>query len=257
MMDRNTLSQTEAALSSVGFRHIAKALPQLINEAESHQYSYREFLDLLLRHEFEGRNERRRKRNLAGAHFPPNPRPLEEFDTRELESGITPTQIYQLKDLNWVDAHVNILFLGPPGVGKTMLAVGLGLEAVNAGYMVCFERMSSLMEIMEDARSDRSARFRLKRIRKAAVVIVDEIGFTPVKREQANNFFDLISFLYERAAVIFTTNKEIGQWAEVLGDPVLTSALLDRILHHARCFSLRGQSYRLKHPIEKEETAKA
>ena len=131
-----------------------------------------------------------------------------------------------------------------------MLAVGLGLEAINGGYSVCFERMTALMEILDMAQRSRAASFRLKRIRKADVVIIDEIGFTPIKKEQANNFFNLVSDLYEKTSVIFTTNKEIGQWAEVMGDPVLTTALLDRILHHSKCFSLRGESYRIKHPEE-------
>jgi DNA replication protein DnaC len=240
----------KTSLASLGLRHTSQILAELIDYAESQRLSYREFLALLIEKELGERNERRRKRNLAGAHFPPNPRPLEEFDTGELEGGITATQLYQLKDLNWIDAHSNILFLGPPGIGKTMLAVGLGLEAVNAGYSVCFERMSSLVEIMETARTSRASSFRLRRIRRTDLLIVDEIGFTPIKREQANSFFNLISEMYERTSIIFTTNKDIGEWAEVMGDPVLTTALLDRILHHSKCFSLRGESYRIKHPKE-------
>ncbi len=250
MMDRRTIAQTKTSLSSVGFKHIIPTLAELINAAEEQKLSYREFLDLLIDKELSDRNEKHRKRNLSGAHFPPNPKALDEFDTRELESGITATQIYQLKDLNWIDAHVNILFLGPPGIGKTLLAVGLGLEAINAGYSVCFERMASLMDIMDTAKQSRASNFRLKRIRKAELVIIDEIGFTPIRREQANSFFNLVSEMYERTSIIFTTNKEIGQWAEVMGDPILTTALLDRILHHSKCFSLRGESYRIKHPQE-------
>ncbi|HQN20652.1 MAG TPA: ATP-binding protein, partial [Syntrophobacteraceae bacterium] len=138
----------------------------------------------------------------------------------------------------------------PPGVGKSMLAIGLGLEAINAGYSVCFERMASLVDIIDTARVSRASNFRLKRIRKADLIIIDEIGFTPIKKDQANSFFNLVSEMYEKTSIIFTTNKEIGQWAEVMGDPVLTTALLDRILHHSKCFSLRGESYRIKHPQE-------
>ena len=129
-----------------------------------------------------------------------------------------------------------------------MLAVGLGLEAVNAGYTVCFERMTNFVKILDTADTERAAGFRLRNIRKAQLVIIDEIGYTPISRSQANRFFTFISDTYETNSIVFTTNKEITDWAEMMGDPVLTTAMLDRILHHARCFSLQGQSYRLKHP---------
>ena len=129
-----------------------------------------------------------------------------------------------------------------------MLAVGLGMEAIQAGYTVCFERMSNFVKILDGAETERAHGFRLKNLRKAQLVIIDEIGYTPITREQANRFFTFISDTYETNSIIFTTNKEITEWAEMMGDPVLTTAMLDRILHHAKCFSLRGESYRLKHP---------
>lgn len=129
-----------------------------------------------------------------------------------------------------------------------MIAVGLGLDAINSGYTVCFEKMGNLVRIMDTADTERAAGFRLKNLKKAQLVIIDEIGYTPISRAQANRFFTFISDTYETTSIIFTTNKEITEWAEMMGDPVLTTAMLDRILHHAKCFSLRGQSYRLKHP---------
>ena len=108
--------------------------------------------------------------------------------------------------------------------------------------------MSNLVKILDNAETERSAGFRLKNIRKAQLVILDEIGYTPISRAQANRFFTFISDTYETTSIIFTTNKEITEWAEMMGDPVLTTAMLDRILHHASCFSFRGESYRLKHP---------
>jgi DNA replication protein DnaC len=129
-----------------------------------------------------------------------------------------------------------------------MIAVGLGLDAIQAGYTVCFEKMGNLIRIMDTADSERASGFRLKNLKKAQLVIIDEIGYTPITRAQANRFFTFISDTYETTSIIFTTNKEISEWAEMMGDPVLTTAMLDRILHHAKCFSLRGESYRLKHP---------
>lgn len=235
-------------LETFALKHTARQLTDLLERAENTELSYREFLLMLLETEVKGRNERRRKRNLSAAHFPPNVKCLEEFNTHELDSGITEAQLRQLKELNWLDSYGNLVFAGPPGLGKTMLAVGLGMEAIRLGYTVCFERMSNFVKILDNAEMERSAGFRLKNIRKAQLVIIDEIGYTPITREQANKFFTFISDTYETNSIIFTTNKEITDWAEMMGDPVLTTAMLDRILHHAKCFSLRGESYRLKHP---------
>jgi DNA replication protein DnaC len=248
-MASKSIAMTKSTMQGIGLKHVAAVLSDLIQEAEIHNYTYREFLDRIMDHELEKRNEKRKRRNLSGAHFPPNPKPIDEFDTAELDSGITPTQIMQLKDLAWIDSCTNILFLGPPGLGKTMLAVGLGLLAIDEGYTVCFERMSSLMKLIEQERSSRKAAFRLRRINKCQVLIIDEIGFLPITRDQANAFFTLVSNLYEKTSIIITSNKDVGEWAELLGDPVLATALLDRFLFNARGFSLKGQSYRMKHQL--------
>ena len=129
-----------------------------------------------------------------------------------------------------------------------MIALGLGLLAIDSGYTVAFEKMESFIEILDRADVDRKAGFRLRYLRKCQLVIVDEIGYTPITKQQANRFFSFVSDAYERASMVFTTNKEITQWEELMGDQALVTAMLDRILHHARCFSLRGESYRLKHP---------
>lgn len=235
-------------LQTFTLKHSAKALPDLLETADLEGSSCREFLLAVLETEVVGRNERRRKRNYSAAHFPPNIRPLEEFDPEELDSGITQTQLDKLKGLSWLDNGGNIVLAGPPGLGKTMVAAGLGLHAVNNGYTVCFEKMVNLVKILDTAETERSAGFRLKNLKKAQLIIIDEIGYTPITRSQANRFFTFISDTYETSSIIFTTNKEIMDWAEMMGDPVLTTALLDRILHHANCYSFRGESFRLKHP---------
>jgi len=237
-----------AMLESFGLKHVAKHLPPLLDAAEAEEQPYRQFLMAALETEVKGRNERRRRRNYALAHFPPSVPTIDEFDPAELDSGITTGQIKQLKDLAWLDAYGNIILAGPPGLGKTMIALGLGLHAINEGYTVCFEKMGNFFDILAKADYDRSAGFRLKNIKKAQLVILDEIGYTSVTREQANRFFCFVSDAYEKRSIIFTTNKEVPEWVEMMGDPVLTTAMLDRILHHARCFSLKGESYRLKHP---------
>ena len=245
---RIPLQRLQSLLETFALKHSSKALAGLLEDADTQGSTCREFLLAVLETEVKGRNERRRKRNYSAAHFPPNIRPLEEFDPDELESGITRAQIARLKELSWLDNRANLVFAGPPGLGKTMVACGLGLAAVNSGYTVCFEKMAGLIKILDTAETERASGFRLKNIKKAQLVIIDEIGYTPISRSQANRFFTFISDTYETSSIIFTTNKEIMDWAEMMGDPVLTTAMLDRILHHAWCYSFRGQSYRLKHP---------
>lgn len=237
-----------ASLEAFGLRHASRALPDLLESAERNELGCRDFLERLLAAEADGRFERRRRRNYASAHFPPGVRPLSEFDPAELEGGITASQVERLATLDWLDAHGNVVLAGPPGLGKTMVALGLGLLAVDEGYTVAFEKMESFIKVLDSADVDRKAGFRLRYLRRCQLVIVDEIGYTPITRAQANRFFSFVSDAYERSSMVFTTNQEITQWEELVGDRTLTTAMLDRILHHARCFSLRGESYRLKHP---------
>ena len=240
--ERIPVERLISLLQTFAMKHAARALPDLLETADAQNATSRQFLLSVLETEVKGRNERRRKRNYSAAHFPPNVRPLEEFDPLELASGITQAQLDRLKELSWLDNGGNLVFAGPPGLGKTMVAVGLGLHAINSGYTVCFEKMVNLVKILDTAETERSAGFRLKNLKKAQLLIIDEIGYTPITRSQANRFFTFISDTYETSSIIFTTNKEIMDWAEMMGDPVLTTAMLDRILH-MRTATLSGESH--------------
>jgi len=138
------------------------------------------------------------------------------------------------------------LFFGSPGLGKTHLSISIGIEALNKGYTVAFERITNLIKILKTAEIQRSSTFRVNRIKKVDLVIIDEIGYTPIERREANLFFNLISELYEKSSVIITSNKDVNSWAEMMGDEIMTVAMLDRLLHHARIFNLNGKSYRLR-----------
>jgi len=131
------------------------------------------------------------------------------------------------------------------------MSIAFGLKAIQAGYKVCFERITTLIKLLKTMEVQRSSTFRINRIMKADVLIIDEIGYTPIDRKEANLFFTLVSEMYERTSVIITSNKGFDEWSEMMGDEIMTTALLDRLLHHAHVFSLNGESYRIS--TRKEE----
>ncbi len=237
---QNTLNM----LSSLNLKGMSKNMDSLITEAETHKHSYLGFLTSLLTTELEDRHERRYKRNLTQAHFPVVKK-LEEFEYPRVK-GITKSELSQLLDFSFIDKHENILFFGPPGIGKTHLAISLGYEAIGKGYTVSFERITSLIRILKNADVQRTQMFRLNRILKSNLLIIDEIGYTPIERREANLFFNLVSELYEKQSIIITSNKSFSVWAEMMGDEIMTTAMLDRLLHHSRVFNLDGQSYRIQ-----------
>lgn len=177
------------------------------------------------------------------AHFPVHKR-LEDFSFTRVK-GITKRSVDELVECGWIDRQGNLLFFGPPGLGKTHLAIALGQEAVRKGFKVCYERMTNLMKLLSRANVSRSTQFRLSRLSKSDLVIIDEIGYTPIERNEANLFLTFISKLYERSSIIVTSSKGFESWAELLGDEVMTTALLYRLMHHAKIFSLSGESYRI------------
>lgn len=236
--------KTMHLLNSLKLRGILSRLDEEINEAETRKVSYISFLNTLLQAEITDRSERRLRRNMAAAHFPVE-KTVEGFEFGRVK-GVTKSEVSQLLDFRWLDNHHNILWFGPPGVGKSHLSIALGIKAVEAGYTVCFEKINNLIKLLTTADIQRASGFRIKRIMKSDLVIIDEIGYTPIERKEANIFFNLISELYEKSSIIITSNKSFDGWAEMMGDEIMTAALLDRLLHHARVFNLDGESYRLK-----------
>jgi len=236
-------TDTQALLHTLKLKGAARKLESLLHSAETESMSFAAFLHHTLEAEIGDRAERRLKRNLAAAHLPVEKR-IEDFDFSRVE-GITRSQVMNLLDFRWIDLHENLIFLGPPGLGKSHLSVALSLKALHAGYTVCFERMSNLVKMLKTGELHRASAFRINRILRSHVLVIDEIGYTPIDRKEANLFFNLISELYERASLIITSNKSFDTWAEMMGDEILTTAMLDRLLHHAQIYSMDGDSYRL------------
>ena len=222
---------------------IGDNLDNLIQEAEKEKVSYLGFLRHVFLAEIDERTKRKLHRNISAAHLPVEKR----FNSFKLDkvTGITKSDVSNLLDCSWIDRHENVLLFGPPGIGKTHIAIALGMHALDKGYTVCFERVTNLMRILKSAGIQKSSEFRLRRIMKANLIIIDEIGYTPIDKKEANMFFNLVSEVYEKSSIVITSNKSFESWAEMLGDQVMTTALLDRLLHHGKIFNMNGDSYRL------------
>ncbi len=172
------------------------------------------------------------------------------------QRSLSRKQLNQLKELTWIEQLYNIIFLGLPGVGKTHLAIGLGLEAIHQGYKVMFISMGDLVHTLKTEEISRKSKTRIKRIRDANLLIIDDLMFMAMDHHEANLFFHLINDLYNKSSIILTSNKAPKDWGELLGDPAITTAILDRIIHRAEIIHLNGDSYRMKHRTSIFESSK-
>lgn len=243
--------QTLHLLTSLKLKGILRRIDEIVSDAEARKDSYISFLNNIFQAEIEERARRRFERNMSAAHFPVIKK-IDSFNFGRIK-GICKSEAVNLLDCRWIDKNENLLFFGPPGIGKTHLSIAFGMTAVEKGYTVCFERITNLFRLLKTADIQRTSEYRLRKIMKSDVVIIDEIGYTPIEKREANLFFNILSELYEKSSIIITSNKGFDDWAEMMGDDVMTTALLDRLLHHARIYNLDGESYRLKEKIEGEE----
>ena len=222
---------------------LAEALPSVVEAARQQQLSYEAFLERALRLELTSRKERAQARRLRQARLP-FPARLESFDFR-FQPSISERLIRELASLAFVKTASNVIFLGPPGVGKTHLACGLAVAAVEAGYSAQFVTLRELSMQLE-AGSLRGGEAALRRYSQPSLLLIDEVGYTRLSAPAARGLFELIGTRYERRSTVLTSNLTFTEWGELLGDEVLATALLDRLLHHAEVIPINGRSYRMR-----------
>jgi DNA replication protein DnaC len=247
----STPAQLERLAEHLRKLRLAKSgerLEALLQEAASRELPYAEFLEQVLGEEVAAKASKNIAMRTAMARFP-FVKPLETFDFA-YQPSIDRKQLQQLATCHYIEHGDNVIVLGPPGVGKTHLAVSLGLKAIEAGYRVLFSTAAHLIAVLTKAHAEGRLDEKLKVYTTPRLLIIDEIGYLPIDRLGANLFFQLISRRYERGPMILTSNQSFGAWGEVFGDRIIATAILDRLLHHAVTLNIRGNSYRLKEKLK-------
>jgi DNA replication protein DnaC len=223
---------------------LAAAVPVLAERAAEEGWTHEEFLLACLEREVSSRSAHGGEARVRAARFPAY-KTLEDFDF-SFQRSVRKELVARLGTLDFIEARGNVVFLGPPGTGKTHLAIALGIRAAHRGHRVAFGTAWEWVSRLQAAHDAGRLAEELRRLLRTPLIVVDEVGYIPLEAEAANLFFQLVASRYERASMIVTSNKPFGRWGEVFGDPSVAAAMIDRLVHHAEVISLKGDSYRLK-----------
>jgi DNA replication protein DnaC len=238
------IERLQNALTTLGLKAVEAQLEGLLEQASKKEPSYADFLEELLGCEVDARRTRYLRARLQLAHLPF----IKTFDQFEFpfQPSIDERQIRELRSLRFVHEASNVIFLGPPGVGKTHLSVAFAEAAIQAGFGAYFitahDMVADLGKAYREGRLDRRMRVYLA----PKVLVIDEMGYLPLDELGATIFFQLVSARYERGSIILTSNKSYGEWGSIFGDSIIATAILNRLLHHSTTVNIRGESYRLK-----------
>jgi DNA replication protein DnaC len=242
----SSIETLESMLRTLKMYHTAENIDNIIEISRRKSLTNERFLEEFLNEEIKGRESRRLEKRLKQALFPEY-KTLSEFNLDEQRS-LSMRQLNQLKELIWLEQGYNIIFLGPPGVGKTHLSIGIGIEAINNGYKVRFTTMADLIHLLKTQEISTVSRNKVKRIIDSDLFIIDDLMFMAMEKQEANLFFQLINKLYGQTSIIITSNKGPEEWGELLGDAAITTAILDRIVHKCEVVNFfDDDSYRIKH----------
>jgi DNA replication protein DnaC len=243
-MSRPTGERLPYLVAKLKAPRISERLAITAERARAEGWAYEAFLEALLEAEVFARDASGARSRIRSAGFPAL-KSLEDFDWAA-QPGAERPLVEHLAQLTWISEAANVCFLGPPGTGKTHLAIALGIRACQAGHRVAFATAADWVARLEAAQERNSLEAELRRLERYGVLVIDEVGYLPLERQAANLLFALVARRYERGSIIVTSNRSFEQWGEILGDAMVAAALIDRLVHHATMIGLKGKSYRLR-----------